>query len=82
MADRDLEHRKEQIKYETEVLRLIVLLGVAIGGGSLGVLLGAQTPLRLFLAGVGLLVTVGLALVGWRQHRWIRARIAELRELR
>ena len=80
MADWDLERLKEQIKYETEVLRLIVLLGVAIGGGSFSVVLGAQTPLRLILAGVGLLVTVGLALVGWRQHRWIRARIAAMKE--
>lgn len=37
----------EQIKYETELLRLIVLVGVAIGGGSLSLLLGDSTPLRL-----------------------------------
>jgi hypothetical protein len=34
---------------------------LAIGGGSLGLLLGEQNPLRLILAGGGLFVTAGLS---------------------
>jgi hypothetical protein len=76
MADREAE----QIKYETELLRLIFLLAVAMGGGSLSLLLGDPTPLRLILAGAGLLGTLTLLIVGWRQHHWIRALIAQIKE--
>jgi len=68
----------EQIKFETELLRLIVLLGVAVGGGSLSLLLGDPTPLRLILAGTGIFVTIGPAVVGWRQQRWIRTLINQI----
>ena len=40
----------ERIKYKTEVLKLLLLLTVAIGGGSLGLVLGTFTPLRAGLA--------------------------------
>lgn len=70
----------ERIKFETELLRLIVLLGVAIGGGSLSLLLGDPTPLRLILAGTGIFVTVGLTVVAWRQQRWIRTLIDQIQE--
>jgi len=76
MADREAE----RIKFETELLRLVVLLGVAIGGGSLSLLLGEPTPLRLILAGTGIFVTLGLAVVGWRQQRWIRTLIDQIRK--
>jgi len=70
----------ERIKFETELLRLIVLLGVATGGGSLSLLLGDPAPLRLILAGTGIFVTVGLAVVAWRQQRWIRTLIDHIQE--
>ncbi len=59
----------EQIKYETEILRLIVLVGVAIGGGSLSLLLGELAPLRAILSTAGILATLVLAVGVWRQNR-------------
>ena len=75
-----LEQIKEQIKYGTEVLKLIVLLGVAIGGGSVGVLLGKYSPVRIGLAGFGILVTLSLAIGAWRQHRQIQRLIKRIAE--
>ncbi len=51
MADREAE----RIKFETELLRVTALAALAIGGGSIGFLLGDPNPLRLILAGGGLL---------------------------
>ncbi len=81
MADRDLDSLKEQIKYETEVSRFTALLTVAIGGSSLGLILGTLTPLRVTLAAVGVLSTLALAIVIWRLDRRIRALIAQMKEL-
>ena len=47
MADKETE----QIKYETEVLKTVVLVTVATTGGSIGLLLGEHSPLRLSLEG-------------------------------
>ena len=52
-----LEQIKEQIKF---------------GGGSIGVLLGKYSPVRIGLAGFGILVTLSLAIGAWRQHRQIQ----------
>lgn len=76
MADRAVE----RIKFETELLKLTALAALAIGGGSLGLLLGEQNFLRLILAGGGLLVTVGLMVVLWRQRRYIRALLEQIKE--
>ena len=75
-----LEQIKEQIKYGTEVLKLIVLLGVAIGGGSIGVLLGKYSLVRFGLAGFGILVTLSLAIGAWRQHRRTQQLIKRIAE--
>ncbi len=77
MADRDAE----QIKYETELLKLIAVFTLATGGGSIGLLLGELTSIRLVLAGAGLLVTLVLMVVGWQQHRWIRELIGQIKEV-
>ena len=76
MADKEAE----QIKYETEVLKTAVLVTVATTGGSIGLLLGDHTPLRLGLAGVGALVTLMLIIGIWRLDRRIRALIAVIKE--
>jgi hypothetical protein len=34
MADKDVERLKEQIKFETEMLKLATLVALATGGGS------------------------------------------------
>jgi hypothetical protein len=78
MADRKTERVKEQIKYETERWRFLCLLTIAIGGGSLSLLLGDPTPLRLGLAIIGLLATVLLTLVVWRQDRRIMTLIDQI----
>ncbi len=57
MAEGELERLKEQIKYETEVLKAILLIAVAIGGGTIGLLLGTHTPLRLILSLLGIVTT-------------------------
>jgi len=74
MADKEAE----RIKYETEVLRLIALLAVAVGGGALSLMLGEVTPLRTGLAAGGILITLVLLIGGLRQHRHIRMLIEKL----
>ena len=59
----------ERIKYETEVLRLITLLAVAVGGGALSFALGDVTLLRTGLAAAGILFTLVLLIGGLRQHQ-------------
>lgn len=68
----------ERIKLETELLRLVALATLAVGGGSIGLLLGDQTFLRLVLATGGLLVTVGLMGTLWWQRRRIITLIEKL----
>lgn len=63
---------KEQIKLETELLRYFVLIGTALGGGTLSMLAGLPTGIRLLLAGLGIIATIGIGLVSWRQYLKIR----------
>ena len=49
MADKEAE----RIKFETEVLKFTALVMVGTGGGSISLLLGAPTPLRFGLSGLG-----------------------------
>jgi hypothetical protein len=76
MADR----QAEAIKYETEVLKYTALIAAGIAGGSLGLVLGERTILRLSLAGMGFITTIALAIIMWRIDRRIRAMIAQIRE--
>ncbi|MEW6297396.1 MAG: hypothetical protein AB1671_06610 [Thermodesulfobacteriota bacterium] len=70
----------ERIKFHTEVLKVIVLLAVAVGGGSFGLVLNPGSPLRLGLAAIGLVATVGLALTGWRQYYYVQRLIEDIQE--
>lgn len=63
----------ERLKFETEVLKLLVLLGVAIGGGSLGLLLGESSYMKIILAGAGVPVTLVIIGVIWLQYVRIRS---------
>ena len=56
MMDRELV--VERLKSETEVLKLLVLLWLALGGGSLSLVASGLTGMRLLLAGLGLSITV------------------------
>jgi len=62
------DQTKEQIKLETELLRYLVLIGVAMGGGTLSVLMGSPTGIRLALAAMGIPATMGVAFLSWRQY--------------
>ena len=76
MADK----QSEQIKYETEVLKTTALVTVATIGGSIGLLLGEHSFLRLGLASVGAVVTLVLTVGIWRLDRRIRALIMAIKE--
>lgn len=78
MTDRELV--AERLKFETEVLKLLVLLGVALGGGSLGLLIGELTSLKLVLAAMGLPITVMMIVMVVRQYRKIRSIIKRAEE--
>ena len=81
MAERHIENLKEEVKYETEVLKLATLVALAIGGSSISLLLGGISPLRIVLAGAGILVTIGMIMTVWRQDRRIRALVASMKEI-
>jgi hypothetical protein len=81
VAERHIESLKEEIKYETEVLKLATLMALAIGGGSISLLLGGISLLRIILAGTGILVTLGLLMTVWRQDRRIRTLVASMKEM-
>ena len=76
MADK----HSERIKYETELLKLMALFVLAVGGGTIGLLLGERTTFRMILVFSGLVATVVLAVGVWRQHRTIQNVIPLLRE--
>lgn len=62
------DETKEQIKLETELLRFFFLSDVALGGGTFGVILSLPSGIRLILASVGILATIGGVYVSWRQY--------------
>jgi hypothetical protein len=62
------------------VLRFTLLAMVAVGGGFLSLLLGEWTSFRLTLAGLGLLVTLGLGSMSWQRYRRILVLVERLPE--
>jgi hypothetical protein len=68
MVDRDIERLKEQIKFETEVMKFTALVG-------------GFTPLRLVLAGLGFLSTLALGIVSWRFYKRVGLLIAQSKEV-
>lgn len=74
MADKETE----RLRYKTEVLKLLVILTVAIGGGSLSLILGELSFLRRVLATAGIVVTLGSLLAAWRLHRQIERLIEQI----
>jgi hypothetical protein len=63
---------KSRITLETEVLKMAVLLGVATAGGPISLVLGDLTPLKKFLAGGGLIVTIVLVGFVASKYRWLK----------
>lgn len=76
MADKEAE----RIKDETEVLKTTVLVTVATTGGTIGLLLGDRTPLRLGLAGVGAAITLAMIVGIWRLNRRVRTLVEEIKK--
>lgn len=76
MADKN----SERIKYETELLKLMAIFVLAIGGSAIGLLLGERTTIRLFLTVLGSVGSVALIFGVWRQHRIIRKLLDEPKE--
>ena len=75
-----MEQKKEQLKYETELLRLYWVTAVAIGGGNASLILGGVTGLRAILLVLGLLFIVVLISACVRQDHTIRRLLRELGE--
>lgn len=75
-----MESLREQIKHETELLRLVWITAVAVTGGALGLLLGNVTPIRILLAGFGFLITIAFIAVIARQETTIRWLLRHMRE--
>lgn len=76
MADKEAE----QIKYETELLKLMALFILAVGGSAIGLLLGERTTFRLVLAFLGVVLNAILVFGIWRQHGTIRKLISQIKE--
>ncbi len=76
MADKDTE----QIKYETELLKLMALFILAVGGGAIGLMLGEQTSLRLLFILSGVSLSLLLVIGVWRQHKSVRRIISQIKE--
>jgi hypothetical protein len=75
------ERVTETIKFLTEMLRLVWLTLLAIGGGTVGLLLGELDTRRAIFAGVGIGVMVLLAMFIERLRRQIRKSIEQLKEI-
>lgn len=67
------EATTERLKFLTELLRFAFVALLAIGGGTLGLLLGPHDPLHLGFALAGITASLGLGVVIWtlarRMHR-------------
>lgn len=63
---------KSRITLETEVLKIVTLLAVAIGGGSISLLLGEKTYLKVVLAALGGVITMSFVGFVWSQYRWLQ----------
>ena len=72
--------QQERIKYKTEVLKLMALFLVAVGGSSLSLGLGTLTAYRIVLMVGGFALTGALALGIWKQHQLIGQLIEQLEE--
>ena len=70
---------KEKIKLETEVLRFLVIISIALGGGALGIMAGLPSGMRLVLAWIGIIATLAVGYVAWVQYRKIKVLIGGTR---
>jgi hypothetical protein len=71
---------REEVKFLTEVFRLIWVTLLGVGGGVLSLVFGEQTPLKNLFAGGGLLLAVWLVTALYALQRRISALIAQIKE--
>ncbi len=71
----------EKVKYYTEVFRLVWVSILAIGGGSIGLLVGERTNDRVMVGLVGLFLVMFLLEMLRRLNRQIRALLNRLAEV-
>jgi hypothetical protein len=80
MNDRQIESIRERLRLYTELLRNLVILLIAIGGGSVSLLFKLSNPISLPLVILGLILTLGLFLGSVRIAVTLRELVEELRE--
>ena len=78
----DDRHLTEKVKYYTEIFRLVWVSILAIGGGSIGLLLGERTSLRVILAIVGLFLVALLLEILRRLNTQIGRLLKRLTEVK
>ncbi len=66
-----MDQTKEQIKFNTEILKLIVLLMVATGGGALSLIIdGFSHGARdVILAAAGMIIAVTCLIITYKRYR-------------
>jgi hypothetical protein len=72
------ERLSEEIKYTVELLRLIWLSLIAVGSGTVGLLLGELSVRKIWAASIGAVFMVLFAGVILQLHRRARSLIAQL----
>jgi hypothetical protein len=75
------ERVTEYLKFLIEMLRLVWLTLLGVGGGTVGLLLGELDTRRSIFASVGVIVMVLLAVFIEHLRRQIRKTIEQLREV-
>ncbi len=71
---------EEEIKYRTEIVKLLALYFITLLGGEIGLLLKLDSPLKVVLFFLGIPVVIILGVILWLQHRKILNLLKQLRE--
>jgi hypothetical protein len=69
---------KEEIKFLTEIFRLLSVAFLAIGGGTASLMLGMRTVWTVAFSALGVVVLVGLVVVLYYLQRHIRRLVKEV----
>ncbi len=66
-----MDRTKEQIKFNTEIIKLIVLLMVATGGGALSLIIGgfSHGARDAILAAGGMIIAITCLVITYKQYR-------------
>jgi hypothetical protein len=75
------EYLTERIKYFSDLLKLSCVFLIAVGGGTLSLLLGELTMTKAVLAVLGTGTTIALVVGGRVLDRQIRESIERLKEI-